>query len=88
MTSLSRQIANFALGLKYADLPQEVVREVKRFLYDSIGCAFGGYTTHDVQIVKAIYADMGGKPEATVIGSGDKITAYNATFLNSLMVRA
>ncbi len=88
MASISRQISKYALGLKYEDLPAEVVNEVKRYLYDSIGCAFGGYQTHDVGIVKDIYSEMGGNAEATVIGSGDKIPAYNATFLNSLMVRA
>ncbi len=88
MSSISRQIARFALGLTYADLPEAVVLEVKRYLYDSIGCAFGGYTTEDVEIVRHLYAEMGGRPEATVIGSGQKIPAYNASFLNSLMVRA
>ena len=88
MSSISRQIARFALGLRFEDLPQDVVLEVKRYLYDSLGCAFGGYTTHDVEVVKGIYADQGGKPEATVIGSGDKMPAFNATFLNSLMIRA
>ncbi len=88
MTSLSRQIARFALSLKYEDLPADVVNEVKRYLYDSIGCAYGGYQTHDVDIVKSIHDEMGGKAEATIIGSGDKIPAYNATFVNSLMIRA
>ena len=88
MNSLARQISRFSLGLKYEDLPDDVINEVKRYLYDSIGCAYGGYSTHDVNIVKEIYADQGGKPEATIIGSDDKIPAYNATFLNSLMVRA
>jgi len=88
MDSLARQISRFALGLKYEDLPSNVVHEVKRYLYDSIGCAYGGYSTHDVEIVKNIYSDMGGKAEATVVGSGEKIPAYNATLLNSLMFRA
>lgn len=88
MDSISRQIAKFSLGLKYEDLPADVVYEVKRFLYDSLGCAYGGYRTHDVNIIKDIYAEQGGKAEATVIGSGKKIPAYNATLLNSLMVRA
>ncbi len=86
--SLSRQIAEFAVGLKYSDLPKEVVHEVKRYLYDSIGCAYGGYRTKDVNILRDIYKDMGGKPEATVIGFGDKIPAVNATLVNSLMIRA
>ena len=42
LKSISRQIAEFAIKLKYDDLPKEVVNEVKRYLYDSIGCAYGG----------------------------------------------
>lgn len=88
MTSISRQISRFALALKFEDLPGQVIESVKRFLYDSIGCAFGGYATHDVNIVQNVYADMGGKAEATIIGSGKKLPAYNTAFLNSLMIRA
>ncbi len=86
--SISRQIAEFAVKLKYEDLPDNVVHEVKRFLYDSIGCAYGGYYTKDVNILRDIYKDMGGKEEATLIGFGDRIPAVNATLVNSLMIRA
>jgi 2-methylcitrate dehydratase len=86
--AVSRQIAEYAVNLKYKDLPDGVVTEVKRFLYDSLGCAFGGYRTRDVNILRDIYKDMGGKGEATVIGFGDKIPTVNATLVNSLMVRA
>lgn len=86
--SISRTISEFAVNLKYEDLPKEVINEVKRYLYDSIGCAFGGYHTKDVNILRNIYREMGGKPEATLIGFGDKIPAVNATFVNSLMIRA
>jgi len=86
--SLSRIISEFAVNLKYTDLPAEVVNEVKRYLFDSIGCAFGGYHTRDVNILRDIYAEMGGKGEATLIGFGDKIPAVNATLVNSLMIRA
>ncbi len=86
--SVSRQIAEFAVNLKYEDLPEKVVHEVKRYLYDSAGCAFGGYHTRDVNILKDIYLDMGGAGEATLFGFGDKIPAVNATLVNSLMIRA
>lgn len=86
--SIARQMAEFAVNLKYSDLPDEVIHEVKRYLYDSIGCAFGGYHTKDVNIIRDIYKDMGGKGEATVIGFGEKIPAVNATLVNSLMIRA
>ncbi|RMF64207.1 MAG: MmgE/PrpD family protein, partial [Calditrichaeota bacterium] len=88
MDSISRQIARFARGLRFEDLSADVVEQVKRFLYDTLGCAYGGYGTHDVRIVQGVYREMAGRGEATVIGSGEKIPAVNATFLNSLMERA
>ena len=86
--SLSRQISEFAVNLKYEDLPEKVITEVKRFLYDSVGCAFGGYHTKDVNILRDIYKNMEGKPEATLIGFGDKLPAVNVSLVNSLMMRA
>jgi 2-methylcitrate dehydratase len=86
--SISRQIAEFAVNLKYEELPEKVVNEVKRYLYDSIGCAYGGYHTKDVNILRDIYKEIGGREEATLIGFGEKIPAVNAALINSLMIRA
>ncbi|HKI77228.1 MAG TPA: MmgE/PrpD family protein, partial [Ignavibacteriaceae bacterium] len=86
--SLSRQIAEFAVNLIYKDLPENVINEVKRYLYDSIGCAYGGYSTKDVKILRKIYKNIGGKKESTLIGFGDKMPAVNSTLVNSLMIRA
>ena len=86
--SISRQISEFAVNLKYKDLPENVVHEVKRYLYDSIGCAYGAYNTKDVNIIHNIYKKMKGAKEATVIGFGDQFPAVNTTLINSLMIRA
>ncbi|MBN2780373.1 MAG: MmgE/PrpD family protein, partial [Candidatus Marinimicrobia bacterium] len=86
--SISRRIAEFAVNLNYEDLPESVVFEVKRYLYDSIGCALGSMHTKDVTIMKDIYSDMGGKEEATVFGFGLKLPAVNAGLLNALMIRS
>ena len=86
--SISSTISEFAVNLKYKDLPKEVIHEVKRYLYDSVGCAFGAYNTKDVKILRDIYKDMGGNKEATLFAFGDKIPAVNATLVNSLMIRA
>jgi 2-methylcitrate dehydratase len=86
--SISRQIAEFVVNLRYNDLPEGVINQVKRFLYDSIGCAYGGYHTKDVKILRKIYKDIGGKKESTLIGFGDKLPAINSTLVNSLMIRA
>ena len=86
--SISRQIAEYAVGLQFENLPEDVIYEVKRYMYDSIGCAYGGYHTRDVNIIRDIYMEMGGKGESTVLGFGDKLPAVNATLINSLMIRA
>ncbi|MCB9219891.1 MAG: MmgE/PrpD family protein [Ignavibacteriales bacterium] len=86
--SISRIISEFAIGLKYEDLPENVINEVKRYLYDSIGCAYGAQKTKDVNIIRDLYLDIKGKQEATVIGFGDKLPAVNVTLINSLMIRA
>ncbi len=77
--SIARQISEFSVGLKFEDLPDEVINEVKRYMYDSIGCAYGGYHTKDLNIIRDIYMEMGGNGEATVLGFGDKLPAVNAT---------
>ncbi len=86
--SISRQIAEFAVRLKYDELPREVIDEAKRYLYDSVGCAYGAYHTKDVNIMRDVYREMGGKEEATLFAFGDRMPAVNATLVNSLMIRA
>ncbi len=88
MESYSRQIARFARQLRYEDLPVEVVQAAKRFLYDSIGCAYGALHTKDVSIIRKVCLEMGGRPEATLIGTGERLPAVNATLVNSLLVRS
>ncbi|MFB0517281.1 MAG: MmgE/PrpD family protein [Candidatus Neomarinimicrobiota bacterium] len=86
--SISRELARFALGLEYDDLTSDVIREAKRYLFDSIGCAFGGFDTKDVQIMRKLYRQMEGTGEATLLVSGERMPAVNATLVNSLAVRA
>lgn len=86
--SLSRQLARYALDLTYDDLPSDVVECAKRFIYDSMGCAFGGYSTEDVAIVLELLGEQGGVKEATIIGSGKKTSATYAALANGLMIRA
>lgn len=88
MSSFSRQIARFALGVRYEDLPAEVIHAAKHFLYDSVGCAYGSVATKDVEALRGIYTDLGGKEEATLIGFGDRMPGVNTALVNSLMIRA
>jgi len=37
MTSITHQMAEFAIQLKYEDIPAPAIKEAKRFLLDSVG---------------------------------------------------
>src|SRR5215469_10782276 len=41
--SVAETLADFAIRLRYEDLPGDVIGSVKRTILDTIGCAFGGY---------------------------------------------
>ena len=88
MENITHKMAQFSIDLKYEDLPADVVELTKRFVFDSVGCAFGGSKTEDVEIMLDLYNDMAGKPEASVINSKLKLPMVNASLLNSLMIRA
>jgi 2-methylcitrate dehydratase len=87
MTTLSRQLAEYGLGLKIKDLPPEVIKQVKTLALDTIGCAFGGYPSPASTIVLKTLPELGGPPESTVIGNAGKTSCLNACMANGVMVR-
>jgi 2-methylcitrate dehydratase len=60
MATLTETIARWACNLKYEDLAPEAVKAAKYFLYDSLGCALGGYQTDGVQMFLEHEREMGG----------------------------
>jgi 2-methylcitrate dehydratase len=87
-TFLTRILAEWTAGLTYGDLTPEAVDGAKRFLYDSLGCAFGGARTHDCRIAETYVAGKESRPACTIWVSGMKCEPVDASFLNALMIRA
>ncbi len=88
MSTISMQIAKWAADARFEDLSEEAIQAAKVILYDSLGCALGGYKTHDVSIMREFHEEKGGKGEATIWGSGKKLPVVDAALVNALMVRA
>lgn len=84
---VAHQLARYALSVDYADLPENVVKQAKRCVMDGLACAIGGYDAPGRPICETTAAALGGPPEATVIGSGRKLGAVNATLVNCFMLR-
>ncbi|RLD10423.1 MAG: MmgE/PrpD family protein [Chloroflexota bacterium] len=88
MPSLSHKMAEFAINLKFEDIPKDAVHEAKRFLLDSVGCALAAVSNEDMQAMYRFTEKLGGTPEATVIGNGLRTNAPNAALMNCLLTRA
>jgi 2-methylcitrate dehydratase PrpD len=80
--SLTEKWADFLATVTFNDLPPEVVQQTKTYILDNIGCALGGYAIDWGKKVAAVGQDLGGNPEATVVGSGDKLHCANAAYVN------
>lgn len=88
MSSLSGQMAKFAMDLQYQDIPDESIWEAKRFLLDSMGCALAAVNNEDMAAMYRFTEKLGGTPEASVIGRDFKTNAANAALMNCLLTRA
>ena len=88
MSSISRQMAKFALDLGYESIPEAARYEAKRFLLDSVGCALAALDHEDMQQAFAYVQQLGGTEQATIIGHGTVTNMANAALMNALLVRA
>lgn len=84
---ITATMARWAAQLSYEQIPPAVVREARRYLLDSLGCAIGGFTQYDVKIALSVLAETAGRGPATVIGTGDRLDVVSASLANALMVR-
>ena len=82
-------LSEFAAGLKFSDLPADVVANVKLMILDALGCAIAATTLGDgCREAMAVMRSLGGAQESTIIGTGDKVSAPNAAFANGALVHA
>jgi 2-methylcitrate dehydratase PrpD len=80
--TITEKWANFLANCSFGDIPSGVVQQTKMFILDNFGCALGGYAISWGKKVAALGRDFGGKPEATVIGSGDRLHCAHAAYVN------
>jgi 2-methylcitrate dehydratase PrpD len=79
---ITEKWADFLTGFTFDAIPAEVSQQTKMFVLDNIGCTLGGYAVDWGKRVAALGRDLGGKPEATVVGSGDRLHCAHAAYVN------
>lgn len=90
MPSLSRQLAQWAVGLRYEDLPPEVVDRAKGVtLHGLASVLLGSQLPDGQQAVRLITEEEAGvRNGATIMVHGTKVTKGGAAFANSEMLMA
>jgi 2-methylcitrate dehydratase len=85
--TITATMARWAADLQYEDLGEQAIHEAKRYLLDSLGCAFGGYRQEDVKIALDLLDEIAGEGPSTILGSGARVDPVSASLANALMVR-
>ncbi len=85
--TITATMARWAADLKYEDFGEQAIHEAKRYLLDSLGCAFGGYRQEDAKIALDLLDEIAGEGPSTVLGSGKRVDPVSASLANALMVR-
>ncbi|HEY2614566.1 MAG TPA: MmgE/PrpD family protein [Chthoniobacterales bacterium] len=86
-TSLAHQLANFAATLRYEDLSEAVVHEVKRRVIDSLGCALGAWKEEPCAIARNVASEFSAKNGATIIGTDHQAPADWTAFATGCCIR-
>lgn len=87
MDQMTRQIAAFAAGLSFDDLPDEVVHAAT-YVVDSLACAVAAYDCEPVRLGRRLAG--GAAPSrypGRILGYGERSSADAAAFVNTAMIR-
>jgi len=84
--AIAERLAAYALSVRYSDLDNATVTQLKLRLADAVGCALGAFGEEPVAIARKVAQAEPGE-ESTVLGTAVRTSAELATFVNGLMVR-
>lgn len=86
-SELEHRLIDYALSLRYEDLPAETILQAKRRLMDTVGGAIGAFASHPARIARHLAQPVAGGPSARVWGSLVPTSPEAAAFANGTMLR-
>jgi 2-methylcitrate dehydratase len=87
MKTLAKIMADYAFSLRYDSIPDGVISSARRHLADTMACAVAGYDIPAAQAVRRYAVEKGGRGDATILGTDQKVPAGVAALVNGTMVR-
>jgi aconitate decarboxylase len=84
----TRAIAQFVAGLRYEDIPAEVVTRIKLLILDSLGCALYGSDLEWSRILRATLAAVDTSQGCRVWGTAERLSAPHAALTNGTLIQS
>ena len=84
--TLAEQLAAWAVGLSYDDVPEAVLAAARRHLLDGLGTALAAARAGVVGAAVQVATGLGGPPEARILGTGTAVSAPAAALANGALV--
>jgi 2-methylcitrate dehydratase PrpD len=83
-TGVTRALARYVVGARYADIPAPVRKEAQRTLLNWMGCAVGGSRHETLDAAIGALAPFSGPAQASVLGRRERMDILHASLLNGI----
>ena len=88
VSTVTRELAGYIAGAIGRDLPADVVAKTRLHVLDTLAAILSGSRLKPGELAAGYVDRLGGRPEATVIGTGIVTSAVNAALANGMMGHA
>jgi 2-methylcitrate dehydratase PrpD len=85
VSAAAERLAAFTADLACEAIPPDVVEAAKLHLLDTLGCGLAAHALDVATAARAVAAETGGTPEATVIGLGRRLPSAQAALANATL---
>jgi 2-methylcitrate dehydratase PrpD len=85
MPTIAECLADWSCRQQFNDIPERVIRELEWHSLDTLGVLIGATSLEYAHYLGAAALDDGGAAESTLFGSGQKVPARSAAFVNGCL---
>ncbi|MBM2825838.1 MAG: 2-methylcitrate dehydratase [Dehalococcoidales bacterium] len=82
---VTQRLAEYVSGLRYDDLPVEVIQQAKMVILDALGCQVACSMLENGRLIIQFGQSLGGQAEASVLGGNYRTSAINAALINGTL---
>jgi 2-methylcitrate dehydratase PrpD len=88
MTNTTKALADLSMRIRFRDFPEEAIRKAKECILDTLGCMLAGCKTEEGDLMLQYAEEIGGNPEATIVGFGRRTNTPVAALVNGTLGHA